>query len=369
MDDLALFLSCAPGLEPWLEDEARALGLAAVAPEPGGVCARGGWPDVWRANRESRIAGHVLVRVADFRAAHLAQLDKRLRRTDWAGLLRADVPWRADASCRRSRIYHDRAARQRLERAVHDAVGTPPDPEAQLRLLLRIEDDRATVSLDTSGEPLHRRGVKSFVGKAPLRETMAAAFLRAAGFDGSQAVVDPMCGSGTFVLEAAAMAAGLWPGRARRFAFEDLANHDPNIAEAPPAPPVEGPPRFFGFDRDDGAIRGAADNAARAGVAPLCRFVRQPIAALEPPDTAPGLVMINPPYGTRIGDRKLLFALYGTLGRVLTDRFAGWRVGLVTSDAGLARATGVPFDPPGPAVAHGGLTVRLWTARLQSASS
>ncbi|MGR3494411.1 THUMP domain-containing class I SAM-dependent RNA methyltransferase [Citreimonas sp.] len=362
MSDMTLFFTCPPGLEPVLLAEARALGFAEAEAQQGGVAARGDWAQVWRANLWLRGAGQVLVRVAEFRAAHLAQLDKRARKVDWASVLRPDVPFRVEATCRRSRIYHDRAARERVERAIAETLGAPHDPEAGLRVMVRIEDDLVTVSLDASGEPLHRRGHKEAVGKAPLRETLAASFLRVAGYDGTQPVIDPMCGSGTFVLEAAEIAAGLAPGRTRRFAFEDFASFDAGAWEAmkAQATPRETDLRFAGFDRDDGAIRMATANAARAGVDGLCSFTRQPIAALERPAGAPGLVMVNPPYGARIGNRKLLFALYGTLGQVLRERLRGWRVGLVTSDPGLAKSTELRFLPDPVKVSHGGLTVRLY---------
>ena len=120
---------------------------------------------------------------------------------------------------------------------------------------------------------------------------------------------------------------------------------------------------FFGFDRDDGAIRGARDTAARSDLAASVRFERQAISDLQPPDGPPGIVMTNPPYGGRIGDRKLLFGLYGALGAVLRERFGGWQVGLVTSDAGLARATGLDLTGFGP-VDHSGTKVTLWQGRL-----
>jgi putative N6-adenine-specific DNA methylase len=177
------------------------------------------------------------------------------------------------------------------------------------------------------------------------------------GFDGTQTVVDPMCGSGTVPLEAAEIAAGLAPGWDRGFAFEAMQGGvRPDI---PPPPDVEPAIRFFGYDRDAGAIRGAAENAARARLSDWCRFERQPLSDLAPPDGPAGLVLTNPPYGARIGNRKPLFALYATLGQVLSERFAGWRVGIVTSDDGLAKATGLPLEPSAP-VAHGGLKVRLW---------
>lgn len=356
-----IFLAAQPGLEDALADEARALGFDAPRAVPGGVETRGDLAEVMRANLELAGAGRVLVRIAEFRAFHLAQLDKRARKVDWASWLPAGAPVKVEATCRKSKIYHDRAAAQRIARAAEATGAIPGDDETALRIIARIEDDLVTISLDSSGAPLHRRGLKEFVGKAPLRETMAALFLRQTGFDGRGALVDPMCGSGTIVLEAAAMAAGLQPGRARPFAFESFANFDPAALAALKRPAVvpEGPPRLFGYDRDQGAIGGAQQNADRAGVAPLCAFACQPLSALEPPATAPGLVLTNPPYGARIGNKKLLYGLYGAFGEVMRTRFAGWRVGLITSEPALAKATGLDLSP-GPRVAHGGLTVQLW---------
>ncbi|WP_372674636.1 class I SAM-dependent RNA methyltransferase [Aquicoccus sp.] len=361
---LDIFLATAPGLEPALRDEAQEAGFEAPRVVPGGVETRGGWAEVWRANLVLRGAGRVLVRVGAFRAMHLAQLDKRARKFDWAAFLRPDVPVRVEATCHKSRIYHDRAAAQRIERAISETLGAPVSPTAALRVMVRIEDDLCTMSLDSSGEPLHRRGHKQAVGKAPMRETLAALFLQQCGFTGAEPVLDPMCGSGTFVIEAAEIAAGLPPGRDRDFAFMQFANHDPAgyaAFRAEALARVEAPaPMFHGFDRDQGAIRMATQNAERAGVAGLTRFDCQPIADLARPDGPPGLMIVNPPYGARIGNKKLLYALYAALGKVAQERLTGWRVGLVTSETGLASATGLPFGAPGPHVAHGGLKVRLW---------
>ncbi|MBK5923160.1 RNA methyltransferase [Rhodovulum sulfidophilum] len=357
-----IFLAALPGLETLLAEEARAAGFASPAAVPGGVTVTGGWPEVWRANLVLRGASRVLVRIGAFRAFHLAQLDKRARKVDWAAVLRPDRPVRVEVQCRASKIYHARAAAQRIERAIAETLGAPIGGEEAIALKVRIDDNLVTLSLDSSGEPLHRRGHKQAVGKAPLRETMAALFLRACGFDGQEPVLDPMCGSGTFPIEAAEIAAGLAPGRDRSFAFEDFASFDADAwaTMRAPAPAIPAEARFFGSDRDDGAIRMATANAARAGVADRTDFRRQAVSDLIRPEGPAGLVMVNPPYGARIGDRKLLFALYGALGARLRDRFAGWRVGLVTSDEGLARATALPFLPPAPLVAHGGLKVRLF---------
>ncbi len=371
MDDKAapfeIFLAALPGLEPLLAAEAREAGFAGVEEGAGGVTCRGGWAEVWRANLVLRGASRVLVRIGGFRAFHLAQLDKRARRFPWADFLRPDVPVKVEATCRRSKIYHAGAAAQRIARAVTETLGAPvaTGEEAAVRLMARIEDDLVTFSLDTSGEPLHRRGHKVAVNKAPLRETMAAMFLRDCGYGGTEPVLDPMCGSGTLVIEAAEIAAGLMPGRSRAFAFESLAGFDAAAWAAlkAAAPPRAVAQRFHGSDRDAGAVRMSRENAERAGVAGLCTFACHPIGELVRPEGMPGLVMVNPPYGARIGgNRNLLFGLYAALGGVLKDRFAGWRVGLVTSDAGLAKATGLPFGAPGAEIDHGGIRVRLWKA-------
>lgn len=360
--DFEIFLAAPPGLEAVLADEARDAGFANPQPVAGGVTTTGGWPEVWRANLCLRGAGRILARVGSFRAFHLAQLDKRSRKFDWAAVLRPDVPVRVDVTCRESKIYHDRAARQRVETAIKETLGAEISADSAMRVMVRIEDDLVTISVDTSGEPLHRRGHKEAVGKAPMRETLAALFLRQCGYSGTEPVVDPMCGSGTFVLEAAEIAAGLMPGRSRAFAFEDLASFDAGLwADMKSATParVDVTSGFYGSDRDDGAIRSSIANANRAGISELCHFHRAAVSDMQRPEGPAGLVIVNPPYGARIGNRKLLFSLYGSLGKTLKERFAGWRVGMVTSDAGLAKSAGLPFKS-GPPISFGGLKVKLY---------
>ncbi|MDJ0638590.1 MAG: class I SAM-dependent RNA methyltransferase [Paracoccaceae bacterium] len=364
MDALEIFLICTPGLERQVEAEAAEAGFDVGEVIPGGVTIQGHWPDVWRANLALRGPTRVLVRVAAFRAMHLAQLDKRARKLPWTDWLAPDVPVSVEATCRKSRIYHAKAAAQRIEGALL-ATGYTLDRESGVRVKLRIEDDLATLSLDTSGASLHKRGLKAQVNKAPMRETLAAMFLHAAGYDGTETLVDPMCGSGTFVIEAAEMALGLLPGRARSFDFERFASFDPDAFEKLKSTETrETDVRVFGFDRDAGAIAMSERNADRAGVTGIASFQAGAIGDLMPPDAPPGLVMTNPPYGGRIGKQGALRGLYGTFGKAMRERFQGWRVGLVTSDGGLARTTGLDWDKPGPIVDHGGTKVRLWQIQL-----
>ena len=367
-----IFLAAPPGLEPVLAEEAAEAGFPAPRVLEGGVAFDGGWEEVMRANLVLRGATRVLARIGAFRALHLAQLDKRARRFPWGEVLRTDMPVRVDVTSRRSRIYHAGAARERIETALRESAGIPvaaprdkeseDPPEDAIALKIRIEDDLVTISVDTSGPSLHKRGHKEAVNKAPLRETLAALFLRQCGYTGAEPVVDPMCGSGTFVIEAAEIAAGLLPGRSRRFAFEDLACFDPvrwaalKETAAPRVPAVT----FHGSDRDEGAIRMSTANAARAGVTDWTRFTRLPVSEARPPEGTPGLVMVNPPYGARLGNPKLLAGLYGALGQTLKQHFTGWRVGLITSEERLSRTTGLRFLPPGPPVPHGSLRIRLY---------
>ena len=366
-----IFLTVAPGLEHALLAEVREHGFSGPKVVPGGVIIQGGWSDVWRANLHLRGAARVLARIGEFRAFHLAQLDKRARKFPWADVLRADVPVRVEvATNKKSKIYHAGAAAQRIERALSEELGVsivPPNaPEAQsqgsVTVKCRIEDNLCVFSVDSSGEGLHKRGHKAAVGKAPMRETLAALFLRDCGFDGTETVVDPMCGSGTFVIEAAEIACGLAPGRSRSFAFERLATFDAKAWEEMRRACKENETSltFFGSDRNTGAVEMAAANAARAGVGRCTAFAQAAVSDLQPPEGVPGLVIVNPPYGARIGNKKLLFSLYGALGQTLMERFSGWRVGIVTSDTALAKATQLPFLPFGAPVAHGGLKIRLF---------
>ena len=356
-----IFIATFPGLEPVLAEEVRAKAFKKPDVVPGGVVVRGGWPEVWRANLWLRGANRVLARIADFHVTHLAQLDHRARRIPWAELLRPDVPFRVEASCSASRIYHSGAAAQRIATAIRETLGAPESREAAVTVMARIERDHCTISLDTSGELLHRRGFKEEVNAAPMRETMAALFLRACGFDGNEPVLDPMCGSGTFVIEAAEIAARLNPGRARSFAFEKLATSDAEAWQAMRAPRTRPAPafHFHGSDRDAGAIAMSRGNAERAGVGDWTAFRQSAISDIAPPEGPPGLVIVNPPYGTRLGDKAQLVPLYRALGGTLLRRFSGWRVGMVANDRRLAGVTGLPFLAPGAPVPHGGLRVTL----------
>jgi putative N6-adenine-specific DNA methylase len=356
-----IFLATAPGLEPLLCDEVRTKGFKQAKAVAGGVTIKGSWPDVWRANLWVRGAGRVLARLDQFHIVKLAGLEERARQVPWRAVLQPGVPVRVEVTCVKSRIYHSDAAAERIGAAIQAVLGAPVVPAADVVIMVRIDNDVCTISIDTSGELLHKRGYKETVNRAPMRETMAALFLRQCGYDGTEPVLDPMCGSGTFVIEAAEMAARLNPGRLRHFAFEQFANFDAAAwqrmreVKRDNATPI----RFYGRDRDADAITMSAANAGRANVAHLTDFKQSAISDAVPPDGPPGLVIVNPPYGTRLGDKTKLFPLYRALGQTLMTRFAGWRAGVITSESMLAHATGLPFLPVTAPVPHGGIRVTL----------
>lgn len=357
-----IFCITAPGLEDFLAAEAREKGFKVSATIPGGVTIRGEWVDVWRANLQLRGANRVLARVVEFRALYLSQLELNTRDFGWQDVLPSGAWVSVETACVKSKIYHAGAATERVENALSARgynIARDEDVEA-FAIRVRIEKDIVTVSIDTSGEALHKRGHKEAVNKAPMRETMASMFLRAAGFNGKEPLYDPMCGSGTFVIEAADIARRLDPGRARSFAFQTLPKFDASAFADMGSPVRDAAFGTYGSDRDQGAIAMSKANADRAGLSDVASFHHAAIGDVVAPCDTAGLVICNPPYGGRIGNTKPLFGLYATFGERMMQQFKGWRVAIVTADAGLAKATKLPFDPAGPVVNHGGIKVRLW---------
>lgn len=357
-----IFLITAPGLQDLLATEAREKGFKVTSVIGGGVTLRGEWPEVWRANLQLRGANRVLARITEFRAIYLSQLEKNALEFDWANVLPFGVVMSVEATCNKSKIYHAGAAKERVEKALAAQGFNAPDGETDTSFNIRVRIDRdiVTFSLDTSGEPLHKRGHKEAVNKAPMRETMAAMFLRDAGYNGKEPLYDPMCGSGTFPIEAAEIARRFDCGRARTFAFQSLPNFDADAFEAMHSPQRDAAFNVYGSDRDAGAIKMSQANAERAGVSDISEFSVKPISEITPPCEDKGLVIANPPYGGRIGNKKPLFGLYASFGERLLSEFKGWRVAIITTEPSLAKATKLPFKPAGPVVDHGGMKIRLY---------
>lgn len=364
--EFEIFLVTLPGLEDLLFAEVCEQGFRKPKVISGGVLIQGRWKDVWRANLVLRGASKVLARIGEFRAMHLAQLDKRARAFPWGDFIAPDHRIKVEVSTnKKSEIYHGGAAEQRIETAIHEEFGARIASSIEttdVLIKVRIARNLVILSLETSGTALHKRGHKLALGKAPLRETIAAMTLRACGYKRTEPLLDPMCGSGTFPIEAAEIAANKMAGRDRSFAFEHLVSYDADAVQAMKDSwfTREPTPHFYGSDREKQVIAHAKDNAKRAGVEAACHFELKPVSQITPPEGPPGLVIVNPPYGTRIGNKNELFSLYQNFGEVMRARFSGWRVGMVTTEQSLAEATKLPWKTPSAPIPHGGLKIKIY---------
>lgn len=370
--DFHWFAVAAPGLEGPLGAELSSLpGLEGVREVEGGVEFSGPLAAGMAANLWSRIATRVLLRLGEVRAREFAPLRRGLAKLPWASFVPGDRPLRVDASASHCRLYHTGALAETVALAVEDCVGRLPGKEASAdgedelstRILLRGKDDRFVASIDSSGALLHRRGWRLEAGPAPLRETLAAGILALAGYRPGLPLVDPMCGSGTFAIEAAGLALGRAPGAGRSFAFERWPMHDAvawrNLRAAGDAKVSTA--LVLAADRDPAAVEVARRNAARAGVDQAIRFVVATFAEAEVP-SPPGLVVINPPYGRRLGQRGPALRLARDIGGTLAARFPGWRAAILCPDARFvaAVATAARRRPTATLpLRNGGLRVEL----------
>jgi putative N6-adenine-specific DNA methylase len=316
--------------------------------------------------------------VAEFRARTFFELERHARKIPWGQYLSSSVPVALRVTCRKSRLYHSDAVAQRIAESIDRALGgvAPPsvtsgdDDEAEATLeegheqlfVVRMLHDVCTVSADSSGPRLHRRGYRQELAKAPLRETLAAAVLLGGGWRGDTPLTDPMCGSGTIVIEGALLARRIAPGARRRFSFLDWPEVDSAIwprliAHAREQELERSPVRITGSDRDEGGITAAKANAARAGVPDDVELSTRPISALErvPP---PGLIATNPPYGVRIGEADRLRNLYAQFGKVLRETRAGWTLAMLSAQQRLDAQLGIPLEER-LHTRNGGIAVRL----------
>ncbi len=364
-----LFVVCAPGLEAVAAAEVAALGLAGRS-VPGGVELQGDLRTAARLNLWLRTASRVVARLGSFTAKTFPELVHKAKELPWEIALRPRAPAALRVTCRKSKLYHSDAVAERLRVAIEARLGAAApeaaeDDEGAQLFLARFDNDVCTVSADTSGALLHQRGYRLAPGPAPLRETLAAALLLSAGWDGSVPLCDPMCGAGTIAIEGALIAAGRAPGAGRTFAFQRWAKAPP-LPDLPPARAMTC--SIEASDLDAAAIAAARANARRAGVE--ISFEQRALKDL-PPREGPGLLATNPPYGVRVepssapprgtaahgiagasahesrGDASRgsrgagdLDALYRELGATLRARRPAWQLAAVVPQERLGRAIG-----------------------------
>ena len=363
-----LFAACAPGLEPVLLGEVQALGLRGRA-LAGGVEIDGDLQEAMRLNLWLRTASRVLLRLGEpFRSTAFAELVRKASALPWERFLRKGGSAAFRVTCRKSRLYHSGAVEERLHAAAEARAGFPVrrveaaeegPADAQL-FVARFERDVCTVSVDTSGALLHQRGWRGPQAKAPLRETLAAALLMAAGFSGDEPACDPLCGAGTIAIEAALIAMRRAPGSQRGFAFQSWREHSARqwehlvVAARKQERPLS--VRIEAADQDAGAVAAARENARRAGVG--IDVVQRRLADL-PADAGRGLLACNPPYGVRLGADAP--AVLRELAQA-AERRPAWQVALI---APRELASSVPALRLEPLLRtqNGGIPVELLLAR------
>lgn len=358
------FAACPKGMESLLAHELETLGATATRETVAGVYFDGPEAIGYRTCLWSRLANRILKPVATLEAADGDTLYRELQGIDWASLFSPRQTFAIDFSGQNHAIRNTQYGAQRSKDAIVDWFvdhgGQRPSVERRhpdIRLNIRLSKARVVVSVDYSGGSLHQRGYRQRAGEAPLKENLAAAILLRADWPGiaarGGALIDPMCGSATLLLEGAMMAADIAPGLMRqRFGFEKLVSHNRtqwqailsdarSRAERGRAAQL---PEIRGYDADPRVIRRAEENIARCGLEKTVRVSVKPLAELKKPTHKPlpfGLLACNPPYGERLGEKESLAYLYRQLGETMVAEFPEWEAAIFTSELDLGRAIGL----------------------------
>ncbi|MEO0410018.1 MAG: THUMP domain-containing protein [Cyanobacteria bacterium P01_A01_bin.135] len=368
------FATAARGLEPLVAQELTQLGAQNVKPGFAGVSFTGDRALLYRVNLWGRLPFRVLQQIGTRPSQDARQLYQGIQAIDWSQYLTPDQTFAVRATGKNQQLNHTHFTALQVKNAVVDQqrrqFGARSDVEIDapdLQINVHIGKDtpkgsRATVSLDSTGESLHRRGYRPAVGAAPLKETLAAALLRLAGWTPDQPFLDPLCGSGTLPIEAARQALNLAPGLGRSFAFETWPDFDPELWEQQQAEaraqqrhrldiPV------VGSDRDGEVIQQAQHNAQLAGVADHITLLERDLVNLTPPADH-GVIICNPPYGDRLGTLEMLRPFYKQLGDTFKQRCRGWTAYVLCGNTDLAKHIGLRASRRIP-VFNGSIECRL----------
>ena len=373
------FASCPRGLEPILNTELEALGATELVLAHGGLAFVGDFPLCYRVNLESRIASRILWRVYHGRYRDAEEIYQAAYSLPWPEWFSPTETIKVKVSAQHCPLKSLDFVTLRIKDAVCDKFKllTTVRPSVDthrpdIRIDAFLQHDNVALYLDTSGEPLFKRGLRKSSGEAPLRENLAAGILRLSGWAPDQPLLDPMCGSGTILMEAAQMARNISPGLGRRFAFEKLNNFDrktwSNLCDMSRSRQTPGAPVLIeGCDRHGMALRAAEANLRAAGLADAVRLTQADVLELSPP-AAEGVLVTNPPYGVRLGDEVELAKFYPRLGDALKRRFAGWRSYILTADLQLPRLIGLAASRRTP-LFNGSLECRLFEFKIVAGSN
>ncbi|MFZ4403025.1 MAG: THUMP domain-containing class I SAM-dependent RNA methyltransferase [Pseudobdellovibrionaceae bacterium] len=341
------FATTARGLVEPLQKELASMGLSVGPVQVGGVAFESNWEGCYKANFNSRLASRILKPILDFVAYQPEDLYHNILKHDFTKYIRPDQTLSIEASVKESKMRDQRFIAMKIKDAIVDQFtekfGSRPNVEnvnPDLRVHVKAYKNQFSVALDTSGQSLFMRGYRQEATEAPLKENLAAGLLQLAEWDQQSPVVDLMCGSGTFLIEAAMMAAKIAPGQFRKkFAFQNWKGFDPDVFskvvdEGLSEEKTELPFKFYGFDIDRQAIDVSKANARRAGVDELIEFKREPVSTVKAP-VEKGMIILNPPYGARIGDEDNLRDVYKDLGFTLKTQFKGWDCWILSGNKDL----------------------------------
>jgi putative N6-adenine-specific DNA methylase len=370
------FAATSPGLESLCFNELKTVaetGKDLIEME-GGVQFTGRIADCFSANLNLRTANRVLMRIGEFKATNFMQLEKKLSGFPWELFLPADSRPEINASTKQSRLYHKDAIAEIFSASIEkrfasNSARNPAKDSADQQVFARAVNDRFIVSIDSSGELLYRRGIKTHRATAPLRETTAAAILAISGYDGIEPLLDPMCGSGTFSIEAAMISQNIPPGFFRNFAFMNWPCFEPRRwayikRKAESGIKQVSTPRIFASDIDPGACEAFTSCINKHDIFKIVGVAQKDFFDLSLNDLTKnkGLMVINPPYGHRMGSRVESIKLFGAVCEKLKKDFMGWKIALIAPDITLLNS--LPFTLKAQTLHHGGLKIHLLYGRI-----
>ena len=338
---LELIATATFGLEAVVKREIEQLGYRILKTEDGKVTYMGDERAIVRSNLWLRSADRVLLKMAEFEAREFEELFQRTKALDWEQLVPLDGKFTVTGTSVKSRLHSVPACQKIVKKAIVEKlkefydVETFPETGAQYTVKATILKDRVTLTIDTSGAGLHKRGYRQADVAAPIKETLAAALVQLSFWKAGRILVDPCCGSGTIPIEAAMIGRNIAPGLNRSFACEEWELIEKNIwreekKAAFQAIDYNAELEIYGYDINGRAVRAAMENAQEAGVDDCIVFRRQDVAKLEPTGEN-GIIIVNPPYGERIGEEAQIKEIYKALGGFLKD-YPDWSLFMITTD-------------------------------------